>query len=39
MQNWFFRSEDRGVKLKELIKSVNELIEITSFNNIPFIKL
>lgn len=35
MQHWFFRSEERRVKLPELIVSINELIEIANEKNIP----
>ena len=35
MQHYFFRSEERRVKLSELIKSINELIDISNEKNIP----
>ena len=35
MQRWFFRSEERRVKLPELITSINELIDVANEENIP----
>jgi len=35
MQRWFFRSEERRVKLPELITSINELIDVANEKNIP----
>lgn len=35
MQHYFFRSEERRVKLPELILSINELIDIAYENEIP----
>lgn len=35
MQHYFFRSEERRVKLPELISSINELIDIAYENKIP----
>lgn len=35
MQNWFFRSEERRVRLPKLISSINELIDIASEKEIP----
>jgi len=35
MQHYFFRSEERKVKLPELIQSINELIDIAKDKNIP----
>lgn len=39
MQNWFFRSEDRREKLPELIKSINELIEVATAKNITIFQV
>lgn len=35
MQHYFFRSEERKVKLPEITQSINELIDITKDKNIP----
>jgi len=35
MQHWFFRSEERRIKLPELISSINELIDFANEKNIP----
>ncbi|MBU3176520.1 cysteine hydrolase [Clostridium estertheticum] len=35
MQLWFFRNEERRVKLPELILSINELIDVAKEKNIP----
>lgn len=35
MQHWFFRSEERRVKLQELITSINKLIDVANEKNIP----
>jgi len=39
MQNWFFRTEERNVKLPELISSINELVEFADVNNIPIFQV
>lgn len=35
MQNYFFRSEERKVKLAEIISCINEIIDIARRRNIP----
>lgn len=35
MQHWFFRSEERRVKLPELIQSINELVDVANEKDIP----
>ncbi len=39
MQHYFFRSEERRVKLPELITSINELIDIAYEKNIPIYQI
>ncbi len=39
MQHYFFRSEERRVKLTELISSINELIDFAKDKNIPIYQI